>query len=68
VSDPEGPQFHAGMAAMAEYVQYSFNLQHNLARTVIQQHLSMAAYDERHIAISHELALLKGENDLLHGG
>jgi hypothetical protein len=56
------------MAAMAEYVQYSFNLQHNLARTVIQQHLSMAAYDERHIAISHELALLKGENDLLHGG
>jgi hypothetical protein len=29
VSDPEGPHFHAGMAAMAEYAQYSFDLQHN---------------------------------------
>jgi hypothetical protein len=36
VSDLEGPHFHTGMAGMAEYVQYSFNLQHNLSRTVIQ--------------------------------
>jgi hypothetical protein len=26
VSDPEGLHFHASMAAMAEYEQYSFNL------------------------------------------
>jgi hypothetical protein len=68
VSDPEGPHFHAGMATMAEFAQYSFNLQHNLVRTVIQQCLSMAAYDEHHIAISHEIEQLKHENDLLRGG
>jgi hypothetical protein len=26
ISDPKGPHFHVGMAAMAEYAQYSFNL------------------------------------------
>jgi hypothetical protein len=26
MSDPEGPHFHAGMAVIAEYTQYSFNL------------------------------------------
>jgi hypothetical protein len=26
ISDPEGPYFHAGMTAMAEYAQYSFDL------------------------------------------
>jgi hypothetical protein len=26
MSDPKGPHFHAGTAAMAEYAQYSFNL------------------------------------------
>jgi hypothetical protein len=55
ISDLEGPLFHAGMATMAEYAQYSFDLQHTTARTVIQQRLSMAAYDERHITISREL-------------
>jgi hypothetical protein len=53
---------------MAEYAQYSFDLQHTTARTVIQQRLCMAAYEEHHITISHELAQLKSENDLLHGG
>jgi hypothetical protein len=68
VSDPEGPHFHVGMATMAEYAKYSFNLQHNLARTIIQQRLSMALYDEHNITISHELEQLKRENALLHGG
>jgi hypothetical protein len=68
VSDPEGPHFHAGMAAMVEYVQSSFNLQHNIAKTVIEQRLCMAAYDEHHITASCELAQLKCENDLLRGG
>jgi hypothetical protein len=66
--DLEGPHFHAGMVAMAEYVQYLANLQHNLAGTVIQQRLSMAGYDEHHIATSCELEQLKHENALLHGG
>jgi hypothetical protein len=35
VSDPEGPHFHAGMAAMAEYAQSSFNLQHHTAKIAI---------------------------------
>jgi multidrug resistance efflux pump len=37
ISDPEGPYFHAGLAAMAEYAQYSSDLQHTTARTVILQ-------------------------------
>jgi hypothetical protein len=56
------------MTAMAMYAQYSFDLQHTTTRIVIQQRLSMAAYDECYIAISRELAQLKCENDLLHGG
>jgi hypothetical protein len=53
---------------MAEYAQYSFDLQHTTTRTIIQQRLCMAAYEEHHITISCELAQLKCENDLLHGG
>jgi hypothetical protein len=68
ISDPEGPHFHAGMAAMAKYVQYSFDLHHTTTRTVIQQRLCMAAYEECHIAISCELTQLKYESDLLRGG
>jgi hypothetical protein len=36
VSNPEGLQYHAGMAAMAEYAHGLFNLQHNANTTVIQ--------------------------------
>jgi hypothetical protein len=68
VSDPKGPHFHTGMATMAKYVQYSFNLQHNLAKTGIRQCLSMAAYDEHIITISCELVLRMGENDILYCG
>jgi hypothetical protein len=68
VSDPEGLDFHVGRADMAEYAQYSFNLQPNTTTTVVQQCLCMAAYEECHIATSRELAQLKCENDLLHGG
>jgi hypothetical protein len=39
VSNPEGPHFHAGMAAFARYAQHMFNLQASTARTVIQQRL-----------------------------
>jgi hypothetical protein len=36
MSDLEGPHFHVGMAEMAKYATYLFNLQHNTARTIIQ--------------------------------
>jgi hypothetical protein len=68
ISDPEGPHFHTGMAVMVEYAQYSFDLQYTTARTVIQQHLCMTAYDEHHIATSRELTQQECENDFLCGG
>jgi hypothetical protein len=36
VTDPEGPDFHAGMAAMTMYAQYMFNLQRNTVKTIVQ--------------------------------
>jgi hypothetical protein len=55
VSDPEGPHYHVGMAAMAEYAQGLFNLQHNTDTTIFQQHLCMAACEECYTATSREL-------------
>jgi hypothetical protein len=56
------------MAAMAEYAQGLFNLQHNTDTTVIQQLLCMAACEEHYVTTSRELAQLKCENDLHRGG
>jgi hypothetical protein len=68
MSDLMGPRFHTGVATMAEYTQYPFDLQHNLTRTVIQQRMRMDAYEEHNTAILHLLGQLKHENDLLRGG
>jgi hypothetical protein len=54
VSDLEGPHFNTGMAAQAKYVQYLFNLQHNTARTIMQQRIHLTTYDEHNIIISQE--------------
>jgi hypothetical protein len=35
VSNPEGPHFHVGMAALAGYAQHMFNLQASTTRTII---------------------------------
>jgi hypothetical protein len=35
VTAPEGPHFHAGMAAMTKYAQFMFNLQRNTANTIV---------------------------------
>jgi hypothetical protein len=48
VSNPEGPHFHAGMAALAGYVQHMFNLQASTGRTVMRQHLHLSSL-EQHI-------------------
>jgi hypothetical protein len=36
VSNPEGPHFHAGMAALARYAQHMFYLQASTGRTVMR--------------------------------
>jgi hypothetical protein len=43
VSNPEGPHFHAGMAALAGYAQHLFNLQASTGRIVMRQHLHSLA-------------------------
>jgi hypothetical protein len=55
VSNLKGPHFSVGMAAMAKYAQYLFNLQHNTARTIVQQRMRLTAYDEHTTTISPEL-------------
>jgi hypothetical protein len=48
VSNPKGPHFHAGMAALDGYAQHMFNLEASTARTVIQQRLHLGSL-EQHI-------------------
>jgi hypothetical protein len=48
VSNPEGPHFYAGMAALAEYAQHMFNLHASTGRTVMRQHLHSSSL-EQHI-------------------
>jgi hypothetical protein len=55
VSDLEGPHFHVGMTLFARYAQYLFNLQHNTARTGMQQCMCLTAYEEHTTATSCEL-------------
>jgi hypothetical protein len=68
ISNPNGPHYDAGMAAMTEYAQGLFNLQHSTDMIVAQQCLCMTACEERYTITSWELAQLKCENDVLHGG
>jgi hypothetical protein len=46
VSNPEGPHFHAGMAALAGYVQHMFNMQTSTGRTVMWQHLYSSSLEQ----------------------
>jgi cell division protein FtsB len=66
MSDLKGRHFNVIMAAMAKYLQYLFDLQHNNAITVMQQHIRLTTYDEHNTAISHEREQLRHENTLLH--
>jgi hypothetical protein len=68
VSDLEGPHFHAGMTSLARYAQYLFNLQHNTVGTVMQQRMSLTAYEEQTTTTSHELERLRHENAILRSG
>jgi hypothetical protein len=46
VSNPEGPHFHTGMAALAGYAQHMFNLQARTGRTVMRQHLHSSSLEQ----------------------
>jgi hypothetical protein len=66
--DLKGPHFHAGMTSLARYTQYMFNLQHNTARTGIQQRTCLTAYEESATATAREIERLRQENAILHSG
>jgi hypothetical protein len=68
VFDLEGPHFHVRMTSLARYAQYLFNLQHNTARTGMQQHMHLTAYEEHTTATSRELKRLRDENAILCSG
>jgi hypothetical protein len=68
MSDLKGPHFHVGMTSLARYVQYLFNLQHNTARTIMQQRMHLTVYEEHTTTTSCELERLRHENTILYSG
>jgi hypothetical protein len=68
MSDLKGPHFHAGMTSLARYVQYLFHLQHNTARTCMQQRTHLMAYEESATTTAHEIGWLRHENVILRIG
>jgi hypothetical protein len=68
VFDLKGPHFHAEMTSLARYVQYLFNLQHNTAKTGIQQRTRLMAYKESATAATGEIERLRHENAILRSG
>jgi hypothetical protein len=58
VSNPEGPHFHAGMAALAEYTRYMFNMQDSTAWTIIQHRLHLNSLEQHAEELRHENAIL----------
>jgi hypothetical protein len=68
VSDLKGPHFHAGMTLLARYAQYLFNLQHNTARTGMQQRTCLTAYKESATAATCKIERLRHENAILRSG
>jgi hypothetical protein len=58
VSNPEGPHFHAGMAALVGWSQHMFNLQASTARTVIQQRLHLGSLEQHVEELRHANAIL----------
>jgi hypothetical protein len=68
LSDLKGPHFHAGMTLLARYVLYLFILQHNTARTGMQQRMRLTAYEERATATSQKLERVRHENAILCSG
>jgi hypothetical protein len=59
VSNPEGPHFHIGMAALAGYAQHMFNLQASTGRTIIQQRLHSGLLELHIEELRHASAILR---------
>jgi hypothetical protein len=68
VSNLQGPHFHIGMTSLAKYAQYLFNLQHNTARTGMQQRTRLTTYKESAATATREIEGLRHENVILHSG
>jgi hypothetical protein len=68
MSNLKGPHFHAGMTSLARYAQYLFNLQHNTARTGMQQRTRLMAYKGSATAATREIERLRHENAILRSG
>jgi hypothetical protein len=68
MSDLKGPHFHARMTLLARYVQYLFNLQHNAARTGMQQRMRLMTYEDSATATTRELERLRYDNAILRSG
>jgi hypothetical protein len=56
------------MTSLARYAQYLFNLQHNTARTDMQQRMHLVAYKDSATAATHEIERLRHENAILRSG
>jgi hypothetical protein len=59
VSNPEGPHFHAGMAALAGYAQHLFNLQASTGWTVMRQHLHSSSLEQHVEELGRANAILR---------
>jgi hypothetical protein len=68
VSNLKGPHFHAGMTSLARYAQYLFNIQHNTARTGMQQRTRLMAYKESATAATRDIERLRHGNAILRSG
>jgi hypothetical protein len=58
VSNLKGSHFHAEMTSLARYAQYLFNLQHNSARTGMQQHTCLTEYKGSNTAATRQIERL----------
>jgi hypothetical protein len=68
LSNLRGPHFLAGMSSLARYAQYLFNLQHNIARTGMQQRTCLMAYKVSATTATREIERLRHENAILRSG
>jgi hypothetical protein len=68
MSNHKGPHFHTGMTSLARYAQYLFNLQHNTARTGMQQRTRLMAYKESATTTTREIEMLRHENAIIRSG
>jgi hypothetical protein len=59
VSNPEGPHFHVGMAALAGYTQHLFNLHVSTGRTVMRQHLHSSSLEQHVEELRRANAILR---------